>query len=149
MGLDMYLTAEKYIHGALDEEPNELTRAVNTVFDTRGYQAKSVRVWATDWRKANQIHNWFVNQIQDGEDDCKEYYVSKESMQRLVDLCKKVLADRSKAEKLLPSQEGFFFGSTKYDEYYFEDLQDTIDKLTPFITDPNWESWDFYYQSSW
>ena len=22
------------------------------------------------WRKANQIHNWFVENVQDGEDDC-------------------------------------------------------------------------------
>lgn len=149
MGLDMYLSAERYHFGALEKEPNELTVAVNEVYDTNGYQVKSVRVWAADWRKANQIHNWFVQNVQDGEDNCREYYVSKEDMRLLVKLCKDVLNDHSKADELLPTQEGFFFGNTDYDQYYYDDLQDTIDKLTPFITDPAWENWDFYYQSSW
>ena len=149
MGLDMYLTAEKYQWGAFDEEPTPITQAVNTVLDTKGHQVSTIRINACDWRKANQIHAWFVENVQDGEDNCRRYDVDIDNLQKLVDLCKQVLADRSRAEELLPTQAGFFFGDTNYDEYYFEDLQDTIDKLTPFITDPDWCEWDFYYQSSW
>lgn len=149
MGLDMYLSAEKYHYGALAEEPTDLTNAVNQVTDTKGYQVKSFRVWACDWRKANQIHEWFVQNVQGGEDDCKEYIVDTGQLAELVELCQKVLANHELAEELLPPQAGFFFGSQDIDEYYFEDLQDTIKKLTPFITDPSWASWDFYYQSSW
>ena len=149
MGLDMYLSAEKYHMGALDKEPNGLTRAVENVIDTKGYQVKSIRIWACDWRKANQIHNWFVENVQDGDDNCREYHLDVDALQRLVDLCKEVLADHSKAEELLPTTDGFFFGDTGYNDYYFEDLEYTIEKLTPFITDPEWCEWDFYYQSSW
>lgn len=149
MGLDMYLSAEKYQWGSAGDEPTDMTKAVNTVLDTKGKQVSSVRIWACDWRKANAIHAWFVKNVQDGEDNCQRYEVSVKQLYELVELCKEVLADRSKAEELLPTQEGFFFGDTKYDEYYFDDLRDTIEKLTPFITDPEWESWDFYYQSSW
>ena len=149
MGLDMYLSAEKYHYGALDEEPTDLTKAVNAMTDTKGYQVKSFKIWACDWRKANQIHAWFVDNVQEGEDDCKEYRVSVDQLRDLVELCKKVLAHRDRAEELLPTQAGFFFGGTAIDEYYFGDLMDTIDKLEPFVTDPAWSSWDFTYQSSW
>ncbi len=149
MGLDMYLSAEKYHYGALDEEPADLTKAVNNVTDTKGYQVKSFKIWACDWRKANQIHAWFVDNVQNGEDDCGEYSVDTGQLSDLVDLCKKVLANRELAEDLLPTQAGFFFGGTEIDEYYFQDLEDTIKKLEPFVTDPAWSSWDFTYQSSW
>ena len=149
MGLDMYLSAEKYQFGALDKEPTDITKAVNQVTDTKGYQVKSFEIWACDWRKANQIHDWFVRNVQGGEDDCKRYRVDLNQLRDLVELCKKVLAHRDQAGELLPPQAGFFFGSIEIDEYYFEDLMDTIEKLEPFITDSSWEMWDFYYQSSW
>ena len=145
----MYLSAEKYHYGALDEEPTDLTKAVNNVTDTKGYQVKSFKIWACDWRKANQIHAWFVDNVQNGEDDCGEYSVDTGQLSDLVDLCKKVLANRELAEELLPTQAGFFFGGTEIDDYYFQDLEDTIKKLEPFVTDPAWSSWDFTYQSSW
>lgn len=149
MGLDMYLSAEKYQWGSAGDEPTDMTKAVNTVLDTKGKQVSSVRIWACDWRKANQIHNWFVHNVQGHTDDCQKYEVHLGQLRELVELCKEVLENKDKAIELLSPQAGFFFGSTDIDEYYFEDLEDTIDKLTPFITDPAWESWDFYYQSSW
>ena len=90
--------------------------------------------------------NWFVKNTQDGEDDCKEYYVSREQLQTLVDTCKLVLKDKDSASELLPCQEGFFFGSTDYDEYYFGDLEETIKMIEPLIKE---ETGDFYYKASW
>jgi hypothetical protein len=49
------------------------------------------------WRKANAIHKWFVDNCQDGVDDCKEYYVSMEQLKELYQVCCKVL----KASKLI------------------------------------------------
>lgn len=43
------------------------------------------------WRKANHIHKWFVDNVQDGADDCKEYYVSEEKLQQLLDACQQVV----------------------------------------------------------
>ena len=45
------------------------------------------------WRKANQIHNWFVENVQDGVDDC-DYHdeVTKETLEDLLDVCNRVLA---------------------------------------------------------
>ncbi len=99
------------------------------------------------WRKANQIHQWFVDHCQNGEDDCRETYFPREKVEELRDTCRKVLADHSLAEELLPSQEGFFFGSTEYDTYYFEDLERTVKILDNALSMS--EEWEFSYQSSW
>ena len=45
------------------------------------------------WRKANQIHNWFVNNVQNGNDNCGTYYVGVEQLEELSENCKAVLAD--------------------------------------------------------
>jgi len=90
------------------------------------------------WRKANHIHAWFVDNVQEGVDDCKEYYVSAEQLQELVDICKTIVKIASKTKlieiedelkKLLPTKSGFFFGGTDIDEYYVEDCKCTIEQL--------------------
>ena len=44
------------------------------------------------WRKANQIHNWFVNHVQDGIDDCDYHHeCTKEILEELLATCKEVL----------------------------------------------------------
>ncbi len=90
--------------------------------------------------------------IEDGIDDCKEYEMDKRKLKQLYDTCKEVLADRSSAEDLLPSAGGFFFGTTEYDDWYFEILEQTIEKLEPLLDDSDespWRRWRFTYQSSW
>jgi len=139
---------------------------------------------AAYWRKANQIHNWFVQNVQGGEDDCKEYYVDHEQLEELVNTCKKVLesselvkgkvkngatmtkdgwediledgeliVDSSVAQELLPTGSGFFFGSTEYDQYYVDDLKETIKQLEPLVEKDEEGHYvnkgEFYYQSSW
>ena len=60
-----------------------------------------------------------------------------------------VVKDSAVSHDLLPSAEGFFFGSTEYDEYYIQDIQYTIEILEAEL-DKNGEfSGDYYYQSSW
>ena len=44
------------------------------------------------WRKANHIHNWFVENIQNGTDDCNYHReVTEEDLKELLDVCQKVL----------------------------------------------------------
>ena len=44
------------------------------------------------WRKANQIHNWFVEHVQDGVDDCNYHReVTEEDLNELLDVCQLVL----------------------------------------------------------
>ena len=93
---------------------------------------------------------WFfgeVENIQDGIDNCAEYYVGREDLTKLKNICEKVLEDNSLAETLLPSQEGFFFGETDYDEYYFHDLENTIQICDWALSHNNYDY--FTYESSW
>ena len=94
------------------------------------------------WRKANQIHNWFVQNVQGGLDDCGEWYVSTEELLELKALCKKALETRDAT--LLPPTRGFFFGSTEVDSGYWGDIQDTIDMLNKISN-----SGKYYYRASW
>lgn len=150
MGLDMYLSAKRYVSNyrksdeTLRGELNKLTVL------TGGMEIQEVVCEAMYWRKANAIHDWFVENVQAGVDNCGSYYVPKEKLQELLELCKEVMANKGRAVELLPTASGFFFGSTDFDDYYFEDVQSTITRLetllgNPFIVD----NFEFYYQSSW
>jgi len=109
------------------------------------------------WRKDNHIHQWFVDNCQDGTDDCRYAYVSEEQLAELLDICREVKKDHTLAEELLPTQEGFFFGGTEVDEYYFSAIDDTIEILEkldlPVGEDRKYDVNDptdgYIYNSSW
>ena len=155
MGLDQYLHASKYVSRYdYNSDSYELSPAFKelleqqgiTHYDENGFAGVTIEIPMAYWRKCNQIHQWFVDNVQDGEDNCGTYFVSREHLTELIDLCKQVLADHSKADELLPTQGGFFFGSTDYDEWYFNDLKDTIEQLTRCLESP----YDYFeYSSSW
>lgn len=112
------------------EEWDEKTQepVTNTVNVT---DIKDIKYQYAYWRKANQIHKWFVDTVQEGNDNCGDYNMTGYILQHLVDLCKEVLDKRDTefSKENLPSQCGFFFGSTDYDEYYYKDLENTIEQL--------------------
>lgn len=148
MGLDMYLTKQVYV-GA-NYEHRKVTGRITLKTHDKPIKVKLKRVSyiveeVMYWRKANAIHQWFVDHVQDGNDDCGTYYVSAEKLQSLIDTCKQVLKNPELAETLLPTQSGFFFGSTNYDEWYFDDLKATVKELDGKLD----ESADYEYHSSW
>ena len=150
MGLDMYLDKRTYVrqweHIEADKQYNiEVTKGGEPT-NINPKKVKYIIEEAGYWRKANQIHRWFVLNVQGGEDDCGDYYVERNQLQELLDLCKIVQADHSKAEELLPASSGFFFGSTEYDEWYFNDIATTIRILEEALED---ERGEYYYSSSW
>jgi hypothetical protein len=146
MGLDMYLNARQFTarQFAKPELFNKL--AQEAPFAVKDFATIELQV--AYWRKANHIHAWFVKHVQDGVDNCEEYYVSRDQLQLLLDTCKLVLMQKEEAPNLLPTQEGFFFGSTEYNEYYFSDIQDTIDQLESILKDVPID-WELRYHSSW
>lgn len=150
MGLDMYLTAEKYL-SEYNEGEKEKAGAIALLFPELGGVArvKNVEVEIMYWRKANAIHAWFVRECQEGVDECQKSYVSQDQLKELVAICKKVLKDPAKAQKLLEPQSGFFFGSTEVDEWYLEDLKRTVDTLSAFLKVRDLDTWSIHYQSSW
>ena len=99
------------------------------------------------WRKANQIREWFASHV--GVDNCREAPVTKEILMKLRHDCKRVLDNHELAEKILSTSEGFFFGSTDYDEWYFQDLEDTIVALDKIIKETDWDKEEVYYYEWW
>lgn len=150
MGLDMYLRAKRYLSDWRDSD-KPIIEGMKKIpgLVPEGATPNGVQCEAMYWRKANHVHQWFVQNVQDGVDNCGYYWVSRERLQELVDLCKSIVADHSLAKKLLPTQDGFFFGSTEYDEWYFSDLQDTVDGLEKALASFSGDGWDFEYHSSW
>jgi len=155
MGLDMYLYANKYISKAEwrgEEASKQFDEIVKIMqadeFIRKDLPSGSVNFQVAYWRKANQIHKWFVDNVQDGEDNCREYSVDREQLQKLLDTCYKVKADASLADEYLPPSEGFFFGSNEIDEWYWQDIDSTIEMLTDTLTHTP-EDYGFTYQSSW
>lgn len=154
MGLDMYLSGKRYMSKYFDAEDTAKIETINEVFGIEGiedgdYGAQEVTFRLGYWRKANQIHQWFVDNVQSGVDECQESYVDREQLAKLRDVCKEVLADKSKANTLLPTASGFFFGSTDYNEWYMQDLEYTVERIDKILNDPALAKCDFYYQSSW
>jgi hypothetical protein len=153
MGLDMMLYMN--VWGMSDEKFQEdVDKAVMPRFSSlRGIEPRLVfvRYEVLMWRKANAIHNWFVQNVQKGVDDCGEYEVSEEDLRKLLKDVEEVLKDKSKAPEILPTTEGFFFGSTDYDEDYFDDLKYTAKGIKNVLRiKANNDSFvSFEYGSSW
>lgn len=123
MGLDMYLGSRNKIEK-------------NIVNDEIAY-----------WRKFNALHSWFVENVQDNVDDCGLYPISRGELVDLISLLERVRDEKNTS--LLPTKSGFFFGSTEYDESYWEDVSLSIDKLKNILEKFDFDNLELYYESSW
>lgn len=128
MGLDMFIYSSDKESVTFDDMDTELKEEIY-------------------WRKVNAVHNWFVENVQNGIDDCEIYPVSKDKFEELFNICEEILNDYTKAEKLLPTRSGFFFGSTLYNDMYFDDLLYTRNKLEELLNRK--DNKYYYYWSSW
>lgn len=159
MGLDMYLSKKTYVKKwkiQSSEEQHEVTvkkggeihpnikpERVSYIVEDVGY-----------WRKFNALHEWFVVNCQDGRDECQESYVDKTKLEELLVNLKKIKdvydsgddTVNELCEELLPTTPGFFFGSTDYDQWYFENVTATILLLEELMAEGEG---DYYYHASW
>lgn len=145
MGLDMYLRAKRYIWFDETAISDEVKRAFPEL--PEGASIKKVVAEVGYWRKANAVHKWFVDQVQGGVDECEKTFVTREQIQQLRDICQRVIDNPDQAPSLLPTQSGFFFGNTEYNEWYLEDIKHTVEVCDRALSLP--DSWDLFYQSSW
>lgn len=165
MGLDMYLSTAsqglaKHMYDWHIEHGywNQFHRGFYDVNGIIGY-----------WRKANHIHQWMVDHVQYGKDDCTLHEMSIQNMRDLIEVCDRVLEahDTEVSDVLLPTTGGFFFGSTDYDNYYYEDVEYTkalfeeiLDNIVyennnkpylgyaRYVEDDKWDA-RISYESSW
>lgn len=152
MGLDMYLKRKHYVKNwdhTADEHRYLITVTQGGVVDPNIDPTKICEVVEEVgyWRKANAIHNWFVQNIQKGIDECQESYVEPNDLKELLQLCREIMDHNELAPDMLPVTSGFFFGSTEYDEWYFQDIEDTIKILEEVLAMEGYG--ELYYRSSW
>lgn len=177
MGLDMYLSYRRNLDGIpetiqramrkqayIDRYPNlaehlNKENLLDKTIDREIEEGKTYEEEIMYWRKANAIHKFFVDNCAGGVDDCEPVRVTIDALKDLVERCEKVLKsgpeddeliiDTNIADELLPSQSGFFFGSTEYDEWYIEDLKETVKALKPIVEHAELYTDPIIYEASW
>ena len=143
MGLDMYLSAKRYLWShekndqVLSEEIDKILEESDYIKEGALGRTKWITREAFYWRKAYAIHQWFVENVQGGYDNCQEYYVDREKLKELLETLKESLTDHD----ILPCQDD----DTKW---HFDHIKATISALEKLLSE-NLDQWDFYYQSSW
>lgn len=156
MGLDQYLYRREYLSNYSWGADNEKEKAAfQSIVDAIGIQPTDqsphihVEVCVAYWRKANSVHKWFCD-LDGGRDECQNIYVTRENLVTLRDLCASVISQPAMAASVLPTQQGFFFGSYDYDEWYMEDMKNTVSQLDSVLASVGPDTWvDFIYRASW
>ena len=158
MGLDMYLTGDKFKRTEYAKDSNgEILRDENGGIipvneDTvDGYRRSSQRLEVGYWRKHAPLHNFIVREFADGKDNCRPIELSVKELRWIA----KVLRGED-SEYELPDNDdchGFFFG----DDDWWDELREnahedaeTFDKAADWIEsegDKYWHSVE--YQASW
>jgi hypothetical protein len=97
MGLDQWLSKKTYVKNwsyMSEEEQTSVTvmKGGELHPDIQPARVSHIVEEIAYWRKANQIHKFMVERVQDGNDDCREYYVPIKVLRELVDVCKQVLS---------------------------------------------------------
>ena len=162
MGLDQYLTAKKYVSKwdysndykdkAISQEFQDLL-PMDTPDITKYGQFAGITIEypVGYWRKANAVHNFFVQEVGEDVDDCREMFVHRDVLVELRSRCSDVLKaddmEEMAKEVGLETVSGFFFGDTEYGDWYKEDLKLTIEICDFVLALP--EEYSLHYQASW
>lgn len=154
MGLDMMLYRRTYIGAKFEHNDAKVEVGITLKGESIPINPKRL-TWIYEemgyWRKANAIHGWFVENYAQGEDNCQEIHVSTNGLKRLLEICRNLLGSRSEemAMKELPPCEGFFFGGTGIDEYYWQTIEETEAILEETLGTHDNKYHEYIYQASW
>lgn len=87
------------------------------------------------FRKVNAVYRYFQDRL---EDEAVE--ITRDDAVDIINKATTVLAERdeSVSADILPTQGGFFFGSTDYDEYYYDCAREIVDEFSKLLL--NWKN---------
>ena len=117
------------LRAEFENEAIELQRKIDECYDALYSEVAY-------FRKVNFLLPYF-----NYEENCSEVVIDKCEVEELIGYCKRVINAKdtdiaeSIANELLPTEAGFFFGNTDYDEWYFKDVQEVMDKFTEILND--------------
>jgi hypothetical protein len=153
MGLDMYLYKKHYVKNwdwMADQEKHTISikKGKKKLDHIKPDRVCSVVEEVMYWRKFNALHKWFVDNVQEGVDDCKESFVDESDLKMLLETLTYVLENKDTAENILPTAQGFYFGNDEMDDNYWNYVKSTIIQLKDLLEEDN-KGASFYYRSSW
>jgi len=158
MGLDMYLNSTNRTNHSIEElqaidhdtltpespeaapflplREYEYMRDVYSIFHEVAY-----------WRKFNALHNWFVQRVQGGIDECQLSEIHKDTLTALIDDLRAV--SNGETVEVLEPVSGFFFGSTDKDEYYLERINKALNTFEKILQTFDFKKYRLFYRASW
>lgn len=92
------------------------------------------------------------------EENCTHIEITKQQVEDIVGDCKKLLVIQltetnekfvEKAQEIMPTERGFFFGSTEYDEWYVHDLKEVLEKFSKLLETFDFENDTLLMHCSW
>ena len=118
-----------------------------------------------DWRKANQIHRWIIDNSEETLEEERTTIISMGKLKELLEIINDIIHltpkekmcirlqngldfNVEKAKRFLPTCSGFFYGGTEYDKWYLEQLIETKEFLEKVINNDNLDK-KFRYIASW
>ena len=125
-----------------------------------------------EWDKYNAIHNWLVNNVQEGNDTKELYPITRDVIEALIYQCsiclekveyyyslpkvrdvKDILGEAKVLtfflQQEMPTTKNIHFGSYAYNDRYFSYLLDTKETLEAMLEDEELKDMNFYYISYW
>lgn len=124
MGLDHSITVESIKQGP------------ESIVEAREYS----------FRKVNALQGYFEDnfeEIQNGE----EFYFDEEhilKLKKVTDWILKNKDDKDYISKYLPPADGFFYGSSDVDEWYFQDVEHINKVMREIMSTPNRVSYKYW-----
>ena len=142
--------------GAVDETayPEDIKELADYIYKTNYKSAfinmDGFRMYQIGYfRKFNALHNYIVNNLAEGIDECQEIEITKDNLYALLDKLIRVDNNKDLAHSELPTADGFFFGNTAYDDWYFSNVKEAIEMCKLFLTKIDFNKYDLIYQASW
>ncbi len=127
MGLDMYLTSEKFL--------------MNRNLEEDGFRLRSKTLELGYWRKHPNLHGYIVQTFAGGKDECQEIDLGVPQLHTIIAAIK---------ARQLPDTTGFFFGvSDKSDERMEADIAIFEKALAWVETDEPGIFRSIRYRASW
>ena len=141
MGLDIRFEKAKR-HRV--EETEERLNEIKKEFENPNYSVKKFHSLKNEYDELNPWKevayfrkvNFLLPFFEYGE-NCSRLEIDGDKIDELLVKCKQVLEDNSLAETLLPTQGGFFFGNTEYNDWYFYYVKEVYDKFSEIAEDFN------------
>lgn len=98
-------------------------------------------------------HNWLLPYFS-YYDNCSNVDITKDKMEWFVKDAESILNEQGErkeflAESLIPPTSGFFFGSTDIDEFYYECLEEDVNKFSKILEETNFDEEQVYMNCWW